>query len=103
VPRRQHRDDPGTRQPSTHPPSDLMAGGTNSPQPVSAAVRLLRIAQKAFSSPQEATEVLTAAIEAEDYLECIKDLKGHGIDQGSYIDGLDGVSLDQSLGHHARL
>ena len=36
-------------------------------------------------------QVLTAAFEAEDYLECIKDLKKRGVEPKSYINSLDNV------------
>jgi len=93
--------DSGIRLPPSHTCSDPMADSGYSYRPVSesAAIHLRRIAQKkAFSSPRSATEALTAAFEAEDYLECVKDLTRCGIDPGSYINGLDEVSLDQDLG-----
>ena len=41
---------------------------------------------------QEIHEVLTAAFEAEDYLECIKDLRARRIEPSLYINKLDKVS-----------
>ena len=70
---------------------------TRSSQRSSVVAYLLCVAQEeAFPSPQAAVEVLTAAFGAGDYLECIKDLTGHGIDPKSNIDSLYRVSPDRS-------
>ena len=37
-------------------------------------------------------QVLITALEADDYLDCIKDLKAQGVDPLSYIENLDKVS-----------
>ena len=44
-------------------------------------------------SPQDAEHVLTAAFTAEDYSNCIKDLRRCGIDPQAYIEGLDRVGF----------
>lgn len=42
---------------------------------------------------QDILGALTAAFEAVDYADCIKDLQARGIDPPSYINNLDKVSL----------
>lgn len=56
----------------------------------SALPHLSLISQEKLS-PQNAREALDAAYVADDYLDCIKDLRGLGIDPQAYIDGLDQV------------
>ena len=46
--------------------------------------------------------VLTAAFEADDYLECIKDLRAQNIDPPTYVNGLDEVSSCLNPNYHAR-
>ena len=54
----------------------------------SASSHLSLISQRKVS-PQNAREVLTAAFEADDYADCIRNLTGWEIDPQAYIDGLD--------------
>lgn len=42
-------------------------------------------------APQDAQEALTAAFEADDYIDCIRNLTGWEIDPQAYVDGLDQV------------
>lgn len=56
----------------------------------SALAHLSLISQEKVS-PQNAREALTAAFAADDYIDCIKDLRGLNIDPQAYIDGLDQV------------
>ena len=56
----------------------------------SASSHLSLISQKKVP-PQNAREVLTAAFEADDYADCIKNLAGWEIDPQAYVDGLDQV------------
>jgi len=58
---------------------------------VSASNYLIKVARWNGRS-QEIHEALTAAFDAEDYLECIKDLRARRIDPVSYINNLDKVS-----------
>ena len=55
------------------------------------SVHLTRIAENT-ASPQDAQQILTAVFTAHDYIDCIKNLPGFGIDPQAYIDGLDQVS-----------
>ena len=41
---------------------------------------------------QDIERALVTALEADDYLDCIKDLKAQGVDPLSYIENLDKVS-----------
>jgi len=85
------------------PPSDIMAG-TSSPVPVataagstSAAISLKEVA-KWDGKSQEIYKVLTAAFDAEDYPECIKDLRAREIEPLLYVDNLNKVgSVSQPL------
>lgn len=49
---------------------------------------------------EEVHDVLTAAFCAEDYLECITDLRARHIEPSSYIDCLDKVSSHSIQKHH---
>ena len=51
---------------------------------------------------QDASQVLAAAFEADDYLECIKDLRARNIEPLSYINSLDKVSPPSIPRHHTR-
>jgi len=72
--------------------------GATPPDPVattgesdSASISLKKVANW-DGRPQEIHTVLTAAFDAKDYLECIKDLRARQIDPSSYINNLDTVS-----------
>ena len=52
---------------------------------------LLRQITRWDGSSQEISRVLATVFEAVDYFDCIKDLKGQGVDPQSYIDSLDQV------------
>lgn len=56
----------------------------------SASVPLSLISQKEVS-PQDAREVLAAALTAHDYVDCVQNLAGWDIDPQAYVDGLDHV------------
>ena len=58
---------------------------------VSASVYLSLISKNAVP-PRDIQQVLTAAFAADDYTDCIEDLKKWEIDPQMYIDGLDQVS-----------
>ena len=51
---------------------------------------------------QDISQVLTAAFEADDYLECIKDLRARNIEPLSYINSLDKVSPHSIPKHYIR-
>ncbi|KAF9789522.1 kinase-like domain-containing protein [Thelephora terrestris] len=55
----------------------------------SSAKYLRAIANGDITAPQEVVELLTKALGAKDYAECVKDLPSHNIDPQSYIDELD--------------
>ena len=57
----------------------------------SSASYLTAIANGDLTSPHAITQILTKALDADDYAECIKDLPSHDINPQSYIDGLDKV------------
>ena len=57
----------------------------------SSAGYLRSIADGGLTSPQAITQILTSALNAEDYDKCVRDLRSHNIDPQSYIDGLDKV------------
>jgi len=59
-------------------------------QAVSASVSLMKVAN--LGTSQDINQVLTAAFEAEDYLDCINNLRERNIDPLSYINSLDRVS-----------
>ena len=63
----------------------------------SSASYLRSIADGGLTSPQAITQILTNALNAEDYDECVRDLPSHNIDPQSYIDGLDKVCSGLSL------
>ena len=63
---------------------------SNTPH-VSASVYLSLISKNAVP-PRDIQQVLTAAFAADDYTDCIEDLKKWEIDPQMYIDGLDQVS-----------
>jgi len=72
--------------------------GTPSPVPLTAAVEpvsavtfLMKVVNWDGKS-QEIHEVLAAAFDAKDYLECIRDLQARQIEPLSYINNLDQVS-----------
>jgi len=69
-------------------------------QAVSAANYLIKIVDWDGTS-QDIEQVLTAAFDAKDYLECIKDLRARNIEPLSYINSLDkiidGLSIDSDL------
>ena len=50
---------------------------------------------------QDVYRALTAAFEAADYLDCIKNLRARNIDPPSYINSLDKVSSYSILVHRA--
>ena len=72
--------------PGATPPHPATAG-----EPDSASNSLIKVANWDGRS-QEIHKALTAAFEAKDYLECIKDLQALQIDPSSYINNLDTVS-----------
>lgn len=63
----------------------------------SSANYLRVIADGGLTSPQAITRLLTKALGADDYVECIKNLPSHDIDPQSYIDGLDKARSRHSL------
>ena len=74
------------------------APGATSPTPVMttghslpAATFLRKVADWDGNSP-DIDQALTAAFEADDYLDCVNDLEAQNIDPSSYINGLDEVS-----------
>jgi len=67
----------------------------------SASALLMKLSNWAGTS-QDVSQVLTAAFEAEDYLDCIKDLQARNIEPLSYINSLDKVSLHSIPKHHTR-
>jgi hypothetical protein len=74
------------------------APGATSPAPVMtmgpslpAATFLRKVAEWDGNSP-DIDQVLTAAFEANDYLDCVKDLKAQNVDPLLYINSLDEVS-----------
>ena len=70
-------------------------------QETSASVFLTKVAAWDGTS-QDIEQTLTAAFDAKDYLDCIRDLRGRNIDPLSYIDSLDKVSLDPIQRQHVR-
>lgn len=62
----------------------------------SALVPLSLISQKKVS-PQDAREVLTTALAAHDYTDCIENLAERRIDPQAYVDGLDHVRSRPSV------
>ena len=60
-------------------------------QAVSAAISLVKIVNWDGTS-QDVKQALTTAFGAEDYLDCIKDLRARNIEPLSYINSLDKVS-----------
>lgn len=71
------------------------------PDQLTTSALLYRIAQPLDgSSLQEITEVLTMALGAADYLDCIRDLRGQGIDPQSYIDSLGQVGSHSTPAQH---
>ena len=65
---------------------------------VSASISLKKVASW-DGEYQDIGQVLTAAFGADDYLDCIKNLQGQGIEPLSYIDSLDKVSLHPKTPH----
>lgn len=59
-------------------------------EPISAPTSLIKIVNWNGIS-QDIEQVLIAAFQAKDYLDCIQNLRAHGIDPGSYINTLDKV------------
>lgn len=57
----------------------------------SSTTSLRIIASGDLTSPQAVAQLLTDALGADNYSECIKNLPSHNIDPQSYIDGLDKV------------
>jgi len=72
--------------------------GSITPPPVAptALTSLIKVAEWDGKS-QDITQVLTAAFDAKDYLDCIKDLKAQNVDPLSYIDSLDKVGAYSTL------
>lgn len=70
-------------------------------QAVSASISLIKVINWDGTS-QDINQVLTAAFDAEDYLDCIKNLRERNIDPLSYINRLDKVSPYSIPKHHAR-
>lgn len=64
---------------------------------LSTSALLHRITQWGGGSPQEIGQVLTMAFGAEDYTDCVRDLKERDIDPQSYINSLDRVSSAHSI------
>jgi hypothetical protein len=73
--------------PNATPPAPVVTPGHSVP----AATFLRKVADWDGNSPN-IDQVLTAAFEADDYLDCVKDLKAQNIDPLSYINSLDKVS-----------
>lgn len=74
---------------------------TNTQAVPSASVFLIKVADW-DGKVQDIKQALVAAFEANDYLECIKDLQAQNIRPLSYIDNLDKVSLSlHNLGENA--
>jgi serine/threonine protein kinase len=65
--------------------------GGEASHPLSAANFLKKVADWDGNSP-DIDQTLAAAFEADDYLDCIKDLKAQNIEPLSYVNGLDKVS-----------
>lgn len=88
-----------------HPPDNMPTAIPQVPaamdaQAVSASISLIKVVNWDGKS-QDINQVLTAAFDAEDYLDCIKNLRQRNIDPQSYIDGLDKVSPYSIQKHHA--
>jgi hypothetical protein len=78
-----------------HPPDNVLAAIFLAPvqmttQAASASISLIRVVDWDGTSG-DIKQVLTAAFEAEDYLDCIKNLRARNIEPLSYIDSLDKV------------
>lgn len=58
---------------------------------VSASIALMKVANWDGTS-HDIEQVLVAAFDAEDYLDCVKNLQEQSIDPTSYINNLDQVS-----------
>ena len=69
-------------------------------QVASASISLIKVVAWDGTS-QDIKQALTAAFDANDYLECIRDLRGRDIEPLSYINSLDKVSLYSIRRHHA--
>jgi len=65
------------------------------PRSTSASILLMKISKWAGTS-QDVSQVLTAAFDADDYPDRIRDLRARNIEPLSYINGLDKVSLHKS-------
>jgi len=65
------------------------------PRSTSASILLMKFSKWAGTS-QDVSQVLTAAFDADDYLDCIKDLQARNIEPLLYINSLDKVSLHRS-------
>ena len=61
-------------------------------EPVSASIALIKVVNWDGKSQEIIHEALTAAFDADDYLECIKSLQVRQIDPLLYINNLDRVS-----------
>lgn len=68
---------------------------------ISASSSLIEVANWDGES-QDINLALTAAFDADDYLECIKDLRAHNIDPPSYINNLDKVGSHSISNHYPR-
>ena len=66
----------------------------------SASISLKKVANWDGKS-QDIDQALTAAFGADDYLDCLKNLRAHDIDPPSYINNLDQVSPYSIRNHHA--
>lgn len=69
------------------------------PQPTSTLISLMKVVRWDGIS-EDINQVLTAAFEAEDYLDCIKNLWIQNIDPLSYINSLDKVTSYSIQRHH---
>jgi len=68
----------------------------------SASVLLMKISNWTSGTSQDVSQVLVAAFEAGDYLDCIKDLRARNIEPVSYINSLDKVGPHSVLKHRIR-
>ena len=85
-----------------HPPDSTLAAMSPVPVPmttqaVSASTPLIRVANWDGTS-RDIKQALTAAFDAKDYLDCIKNLRARNIEPLSYIDSLDKVTPCLILG-----
>jgi len=67
----------------------------------SASALLVKLSNWTGTS-QDVSQVLTAAFEAEDYLDCVKDLRARNIEPLLYINSLDKVSPQSVSKYHIR-